>query len=388
MIKFKKYPRDLKERALEYHERGFSLLPVIGKRPSIPSWKRQQSSPPDPALIRLWFNNPDVTGIALITGKVSGGLAIRDFDSQESYRAWSEKNPRLSTELPTVMTPRGFHVYHKSDQSGFVSLPDGEFRGDSWHYTVAPPSLHPEGLLYRWTIPLGDTIPFVESSVFGLTSTHFQQEKVRRGVCRVFTSNGCGCDFDAHARKREAERNTQAMTPDEVIRFTLPARKHERNRSLARLAQGLKHNCGLSFSEMKTWVREWHRLALPFIETRDFDLTWKEFSYWALSCAHPLAVNPVYRINVEIDPVNSPISVQHALDKYRGLACVPEVIRLCFGLADREGRFFLSGSDAARKVGTTDKSVWRIIRALVDDGLLLIETTGDRHRATRYRIIK
>jgi hypothetical protein len=93
---------------------------------------------------------------------VSGGLAVRDFDQADAYQKWAAEYPDEAKRLPTVQTARGFHVYGRSNKRLFVKLADGELHIHSGHYVVLPPSLHPNGKLYRWVNPLpeGDLLRF------------------------------------------------------------------------------------------------------------------------------------------------------------------------------------------------------------------------------------
>src|SRR5262249_22319933 len=143
-----KYPNGpLLEQAIEYAGRGYSVIPVSGKR-AVGRWKPFQTQRPDKATIRRLFTNPNITGLAVITGRVSGGLAVRDFDEAEAYHTWANNNPGDADRLPTVKTGRGYHVYGRLEAEVFEKFYDGELRGTSRHIVVAPPSAHPDGHSY------------------------------------------------------------------------------------------------------------------------------------------------------------------------------------------------------------------------------------------------
>lgn len=98
-----------------------------------------------------------MTGLAVICGKVSGYLVVRDFDTADSHRRWAERFPELAEILPTVQTARGFHVYFTGNLDRIVTVRggevhEGELRGGG--YVLLPPSKHPSGLTYRWTVQL------------------------------------------------------------------------------------------------------------------------------------------------------------------------------------------------------------------------------------------
>src|SRR5262249_744579 len=121
------------------------------------------------------------TGIGVILGRVSGGLACRDFDNEDAYRLWKNSHRALSTELPTAKTARGYHVFFRGPE-GFENLGDGEYRADSGHYVVAPPSWHPNRLFYEWLIPARPTrgLPWLNPHEEGLTSKQVRPRSERK----------------------------------------------------------------------------------------------------------------------------------------------------------------------------------------------------------------
>ena len=141
---------DLLTHVLAYADRGWSLIPVAGKK-AIGRWMQFQAVAPDETTLRKLFASKSVSGAAVILGQVSGMLGCRDFDSVKSYQTWADRHPKLAKALPTVRTGRGYHVYFKAPREAFENLGDGEYRADSGHYCVLPPSKHLEvGRLYKW----------------------------------------------------------------------------------------------------------------------------------------------------------------------------------------------------------------------------------------------
>jgi len=146
--------RRLVDSAMELLNRGYSVIAVNGKKATA-SWRKFQEERPSEDELRKALNKSDVTGIAVILGPVSGNLACRDFDTQESYQNWVAAYPDLAGRLPTVKTTRGFHVYFRAEGVNFVKMPDGELRGRGL-YCVLPPSVHPDGIEYAWAIGLDE----------------------------------------------------------------------------------------------------------------------------------------------------------------------------------------------------------------------------------------
>ena len=178
--------------ALFYHHLGCSVLPLKprSKQPALRTWKPYQDRRPERNELMRWFGR-DGKNIAVVCGDVSGRLVVRDFDSDASYRNWQTEYPDASKSLPTVATCQGFHVYARSAESiPSRHLDDGEIRSNG-HYVAAPPSIHPDGPTYSWTIPPGDEIPVLDLAAAGLltgwTSCNIEAEK-RRNVSNFASS--------------------------------------------------------------------------------------------------------------------------------------------------------------------------------------------------------
>ena len=109
--------------ALEYHRRGWSIIPIKTgtKKPSLKTWKQYQSTRPTEAQVRKWFVKGQ-HGIGIICGAVSGSLTVIDFDEAELYQRWKADHPDLAAALPTVQTGRGFHVYAVTDETKTLTL--------------------------------------------------------------------------------------------------------------------------------------------------------------------------------------------------------------------------------------------------------------------------
>jgi len=154
-------PSPLLEYALAYGGRGWSVVPVRfagGKKRCAVRWKRYQDMPPPEKTLRRWFGDGKYPALAVVLGPVSGHLACRDFDQPGAYEAWAQQNPALAATLPTVRTRRGYHVYFTADVEKTILFTDGELRG-ARSLCVLPPSGHPEGGAYKWSVPLADGAP-------------------------------------------------------------------------------------------------------------------------------------------------------------------------------------------------------------------------------------
>src|SRR5262249_1652377 len=132
------------DHAKAYDGLGMAVIPVDGKKAK-GQWKPFQKRRPDSETLRKLFSQDGITGLAVITGAVSGGLAIRDFDDSDAYITWAAANQADARRPPTVKPPRGYPLYGRLEKKTSADFGDGELGGDTRHYTLLPPSLHPDG---------------------------------------------------------------------------------------------------------------------------------------------------------------------------------------------------------------------------------------------------
>jgi hypothetical protein len=140
------------EAALEYHDRGLSIIPVQrNKKPYIP-WEEYQTKRADTDTIKRWFRTYPDAGVAIVTGPISG-VDVVDVDSTEAEdRLVSELGDQLTyLALPIAKTPRGKHLYFKATGEGNKTgiLEGVDYRGKGG-YVVAPPSHGSNGKGYSW----------------------------------------------------------------------------------------------------------------------------------------------------------------------------------------------------------------------------------------------
>lgn len=134
----------------EYITQGFSVIPVIGKKPCV-DWKQYQEKSMTVIEFQKLFETCEPTGIAIVTGKVSG-IVVVDVDSEEA-------NKKIDLpKTPTVKTSKGFHYYFKYHTKAKTSTGITEkidIRSDGG-YVVAPPSVHETGFKYEWLLKFGE----------------------------------------------------------------------------------------------------------------------------------------------------------------------------------------------------------------------------------------
>jgi hypothetical protein len=325
-------PRDRKceapsllDTALGYLRRGLSIIAIKARTKNQPcgKWKQFQTKPADELQLRKWFARGS-NNIAVIHGSVSDGLGCRDYDRQEDYDRWAAEHPDLAAILPTVGTARGNRVYFRTGPENlfFVDLrdvqppEDGEYSASCRHYSVLPPSRHPDGPMYRWVVPLPDgDIPFVgDVRAAGLLPSHVRDDQVTRENVTEETDEREESQETEDTEETEETEETEAIkggvekpappSPngpvssvssvssvtsgeadaeiDAAVLKTIPSAIGRRNKQvfeLARALKGIPRLADAPVDAVKSHVRGWHRIGLArrVIGTEPFEETWIDF---------------------------------------------------------------------------------------------------------------
>jgi hypothetical protein len=393
-------PRPLLPAALDYHRRGWSIIPIAAGTKNPPDrfrWKPYQTKQPRERLLRKWFADGKVGGLAVILGDAPD-LICRDFDTMESYTRWAADHPGLARTLPTVATARGRHVYFRSSYRGYVELEDGELRGDSGHYCLLPPSRHPDGPVYRWLIPLPDgplpTVDDVRAAGF-LDSAHATESNrdnrangADRGLQRTteaIVREGGGCaDLPPIDPARDFEADVR-----QAIQETLPRGPGRRNRQVLELARALKAIPRLADApadDLIPYVRRWHELAKPVISTQAWEETLIDFLRAWPRVKFPKGTEPMVQIFERAQQADPPqAALRFEQDKLRLL------VALCRELQHASGDrpFFLACRTAGRLLDVDYTTAWRWLFLLDHVGVIREVEKGDRakRRASRYRYL-
>jgi hypothetical protein len=153
----------LREAIAFYESQRLCYLPADWgvKDPSVDGapikWKQYQSRLPTIAEKVDWFHEGKPTNIGVVCGGVSGGLVILAFNDPDGAREFfgEEQWQKLPQGTFITKSVRGHHVWLRSD-SPIKSQKVGRGKNESWleirsdgNFTVAPPSLHPSGVLYQ-----------------------------------------------------------------------------------------------------------------------------------------------------------------------------------------------------------------------------------------------
>jgi hypothetical protein len=356
---------DLLTVAIEYARRGMSVIPVNGKLPST-FWKHFQRQPADESMLRRLFGRNGVTGLAVILGSASGGLACRDYDDADAYRRWADAHADLAATLPTVQTKRGYHVYF-AGPDGFVVLDDGEYRATSGHYCLLPPSRHPDGPIYRWVVPLPDgPLPVLDPVSAGLLPA----------VHAVFPDT------------QETQADSSLLTPvlaskiQYAISHTQPDGYGVRNLRLFDLARHLKAIMpDASMDELQVIVRDWHSIALPNIKTKEWDETWVDFQDAFSRVRRP--------VGATLKKIDAAAKVQTPI----GADANARLVELCRAMQAHHGpgrQWPLSCRVAGEKIGVSHVVAAEKLKKLRRKGIIELVKYGgneDSGVASEYRFI-
>jgi hypothetical protein len=145
--------------ALEYAARGLSVFPCLpmAKEPACRRGFKDAST--NPATIKRWWLAQPNYNIGIATGLISG-VWILDVDGPigiATLRDLKTRNGALPL-TPRSITGHGYHLLFRATgeiQSSAGRVGDGlDVRGDGG-YVLVPPSVHPDGPVYRW----GNDVP-------------------------------------------------------------------------------------------------------------------------------------------------------------------------------------------------------------------------------------
>jgi hypothetical protein len=373
--------------ALDYARRGWTIIPVRGKK-AVGKWRKYQTTRPDGATLRAMFGQKGVSGLAVVLGPASNGLGCRDFDDLDSYKSWAAEHPDLARTLPTVETCRGRHVYFPGPE-GFKQFGDGEYRGDAGHYCLLPPSRHPDGPLYSWLVPLPDgDLPAIDPMQEGLLlreTQNTQEDSRHRG--------GVGCPPPPSLCPELSVSSELSVFHDgggdkveDIIKRTLPTREGERARrlfDLARLLKSMPEYADADPRARKPILRRWHQLALPVIGTKPLEETWIDFLKAWPKVKFPVGLGPLDELLRRARDEPPPdIAFHYEQPGLRQLVALTALLQRNAG--DRP--FFLSCRTAAQFAGSpATASRWLFL--LEQDGVLKLVSKGSQgtRKASEFR---
>lgn len=147
--------------AIAYATRGFAVFPCVprGKVPATPHGCRDATK--DVAQIAGWWRENPNYNVAVATGPVSSVffLDVDGMDAEAFLRKLEQQYGALPETVESI-TPRGRHLFFKCENgavrnSAGAMAPGLDIRGEGG-YVVLPPSIHPSGRQYVWSVDSAD----------------------------------------------------------------------------------------------------------------------------------------------------------------------------------------------------------------------------------------
>ncbi len=367
----------------------WSMIPVIGKVACI-DWKEYQIEPATTTQLLKLFAPKRVTGIAVIAGKVSGGLAVRDFDVTQAFENWLSLYQNNNRDLPVAQSHRGGHIY-LTGPSFYQKLPDGEYRGDSGHYTVMPPSLHPSGLLYKWLVHPNGVIPTPSDlSTLGLqlresTGTSTVNYSSSTNIIRPTSAEILKVDYSLFESARMGGW-IPSSSVCQVIALYVPRVVSQRNFKILGLVRALKRlPVKWDNAKLKVVFEMWWEKAVEVVGTKDKRVSAYEFIEAWKRCGKVRSQLDVVSLVKRTGDVALPRAFDYYSESYKALARVCNYLKCYYG----DSTFYLSNHDAGRVMGLGEESGRLALRHLVQDGFLERIEVGNsiKGKASRYRCV-
>jgi hypothetical protein len=135
--------------------RSFRVLPLQPRSKKPLTNHAYKDSTNSREQIEEWWNQYPDANAAIATGKISG-IVVIDVDGKQGARTLAELESKYGP-LPqtlTAITGRGKHLYYhypaEQDIRTSKKLGSGIDLKSDGGYVVAPPSVHPDGTIYKW----------------------------------------------------------------------------------------------------------------------------------------------------------------------------------------------------------------------------------------------
>jgi hypothetical protein len=242
----------LSKAAMDYLERGFSVIPVSrDKKPHV-AWTWFQKALPTEGEVERWWKQWPEANIGLVCGR-RASLVVFDSDSEKA-EAYIKDSGGLPV-CPQSITAKGRHYFFK--HPGFDVRPDVnkkrdlDIRGDA-AYVVVPPSVHENGHIYEWAPGL---------SLFAVDLPDMRPWQLD------YIKKHCGINGSAQA---DNPKNWE-------VEYLKGVRKGERNSACAKLA-GLYLHWGLRPIEVFFLLVGWNTRNRPPLCAQEISMTVKSIA--------------------------------------------------------------------------------------------------------------
>jgi hypothetical protein len=148
--------------ALTLARRGLAVVPCRprDKRPATANGVKDATT--NLTALRHWWNHEPQSNVAIATGLISGVfvLDLDGLDAEAELSRLEREYGQLPQTVQTI-TARGRHLFFKMttrlvrNSTGKIA-PGIDVRGDGG-YVLAPPSVHPSGRRYAWSVDSAST---------------------------------------------------------------------------------------------------------------------------------------------------------------------------------------------------------------------------------------
>jgi len=160
----------LLQAALDYHTKGFSVIPVAEDKTPLIKWQPYQKTKATEDEIRTWWKKNPKANIGIVTGQISN-LFVIDTDTSEATQKIQEAIPD-NLSVPCQKTPKGgmhFIFAHTEGFSNRARVAEGIDLRTEGGYIVAAPSLNGTGKGWEWLVsPLEVDPPQLPRDVYNI----------------------------------------------------------------------------------------------------------------------------------------------------------------------------------------------------------------------------
>ena len=334
----------------------------------------------DPDRIRAWWADRPDRNLAIATGE-RAGLVVLDVDPRHAGDAMLDRLLAEHGELPrTVRAETGGGGYHLlfRHPGGFVksrsnALGRGiDVKADGG-YIIAPPSVHPGGGVYRWTIaPTDSDVAEAPSWLLAMLTQSSSNEAPH---CCISESLSICCSVYL------------CLSLEDAIASTLPADAGQRNRAVFNFARTLQAMPDYADSEplaLRGIVHKWHKAAAPLTSgEHPFSDTWSEFAYAWPRIEYPKGTGPMAELLKKADSELPPACATDYDATTQRLVC------LCRELQRNAGDqpFFVAYRVIAELLGIDRTKAGRLMNMLCVDGVLTLVYRGHTGRSSEYHYV-
>jgi len=149
--------------ALALAKKGLHVLPCQPRAKIPATTNGLKDATTDPEIIRRWWQQSPEFNVAVATGNPSGIFVVDvdGIDAEGELRKLETEHGALPATVE-VITPRGRHCYFRMPatdirNSASKIAPHVDVRGTGG-YVLCPPSIHPNGRRYEWSVDCANAI--------------------------------------------------------------------------------------------------------------------------------------------------------------------------------------------------------------------------------------